>query len=91
MPTKSSTAVAQPQEPVAENFEAALGELEQLVARMENGQLPLDDLLVNYQRGARLISFCRDRLQQVEQQVQVLEDGELKPAGAGMVRPGAGA
>ncbi len=93
MPAKSSAAAGARQNaaPVAENFEAALGELERLVAGMEAGQLPLDELLENYQRGARLIAFCRNRLQQVEQQVQVLEDGELKAAGAGLARPGSGA
>jgi len=65
--------------PVPDNFENALDELEQLVARMESGELALDALLENYQRGAQLISFCRDKLKTVEQQVQVLEGGELKP------------
>lgn len=62
-----------------ENFENALEELEELVERMEAGELALDALLENYQRGAQLIVFCRDRLKKVEQQVQVLEGGELKP------------
>lgn len=61
------------------NFEDALAELEQLVARMESGELSLDALLKDYQRGAALISFCRDRLKTVEQQVQVLENGALVP------------
>lgn len=62
-----------------ENFEKALGELEQLVGRMESGELALDALLENYQRGAQLISYCRDKLKTVEQQVKVLENGDLKP------------
>lgn len=61
------------------NFEDALAELEQLVARMESSELSLDALLKDYQRGATLISFCRDRLKTVEQQVQVLENGALVP------------
>ena len=59
-------------------YEDALAELERLVAAMENGQLPLDGLLTHYQRGAELLAFCRDRLQAVESQVKVLEDGQLK-------------
>ena len=62
-----------------ESYEAALQELEQLVARLESGQLPLDQLLVGYQRGAELLAFCRDRLAAVENQVKVLEAGEFKP------------
>jgi exodeoxyribonuclease VII small subunit len=46
---------------------------------MESGQLPLDQLLDSYKRGAELLQFCRGRLEAVEQQVQVLEDGQLKP------------
>jgi len=67
------------QSDVAATYEDALAELERLVAAMEGGQLPLDKLLESYKRGARLLSFCRARLEAVEQQVKVLEDGELKP------------
>jgi exodeoxyribonuclease VII small subunit len=66
-------------EPPALSYEAALRELEQLVAHMESGQLALDQLLVSYQRGAQLLAFCRDRLAAVENQVKVLEGSELKP------------
>jgi exodeoxyribonuclease VII small subunit len=61
------------------NYEVALQELEALIARMDAGALPLDELLVGYQRGAVLLQFCRDKLQSVEDQVKVLEDGVLKP------------
>ncbi|WP_295855878.1 exodeoxyribonuclease VII small subunit [uncultured Xylophilus sp.] len=60
-------------------YEEALEELEQLVARLDAGQLPLDRLLDGYRRGAALLQFCRERLQAVEQQIQVLDDGVLKP------------
>lgn len=60
------------------SYEAALQELEQLVSRLESGQLPLDQLLGGYQRGAQLLAFCRDRLAEVENQVKVLESGELR-------------
>lgn len=54
-------------------YEAALQELEALVAKVESGQLPLDDLLAGYQRGAVLLKLCRDKLQAVEQQIKVLD------------------
>jgi exodeoxyribonuclease VII small subunit len=60
-------------------YEAAMGELETLVARLESGEMPLDQLLTGYQRGAALLQFCRDRLQAVEDQIKVLDDGVLKP------------
>ncbi|WP_309639526.1 exodeoxyribonuclease VII small subunit [Methylibium sp.] len=61
------------------SYEAGMAELEQLVALMEAGQLPLDQLLDHYRRGAVLLTHCRGRLEAVEQQVQVLEEGQLKP------------
>jgi exodeoxyribonuclease VII small subunit len=61
------------------SYEAALAELEQLIASMEAGQLPLDHMLESYRRGAFLLGHCRERLTAVEQQVQVVEAGQLKP------------
>jgi exodeoxyribonuclease VII small subunit len=66
-----------PTQPVS--YEAALEELEQLVGRLESGQMPLDQLLSGYQRGAELLKFCRDRLEAVENQIKVLDDSTLKP------------
>ena len=60
------------------SYEAALAELEQLVAAMEGGQMPLDQLLDSYRRGALLLDVCRSRLKAVEDQVKVLENGQLK-------------
>lgn len=60
-------------------YEEALAELDQLVARIESGQLPLEQLLSGYQRGAELLQYCRDKLQAVEHQVKVLDGGVLKP------------
>lgn len=65
--------------PIPDRYEDALAELERLVAAMEGGQLPLDSLLANYRRGAALLEHCRARLQAVEQQVKVLEEGQLRP------------
>jgi len=60
------------------SYEAGLQELEQLVTELESGQLPLDQLLGRYQRGAALLAFCRDKLQAVEDQIKVLDAGSLK-------------
>jgi exodeoxyribonuclease VII small subunit len=61
------------------SYEAALEELEQLIGRIESGQLPLEQLLAGYRRGAELLQFCRDKLQAVEDQIKVLDEGTLKP------------
>lgn len=60
------------------SYEAGLQELEKLVGELESGQLPLDQLLGSYQRGATLLAFCRDKLQAVEAQIQILDAGSLK-------------
>lgn len=79
----AKTTPARGPSPAAEDdpasYEAALSELEQLVASMEAGQMPLDHMLDNYRRGAFLLGYCRDRLAAVEQQVQVVDAGQLKP------------
>ena len=68
-----------PAAPPPASYEDALRELERLVAGMEGGQLPLDQMIDSYRRGAELLAFCRGRLEAVEAQVKVLEDGQLKP------------
>jgi exodeoxyribonuclease VII small subunit len=60
------------------SYEAAMVELESLTARLESGDMPLDQLLNGYQRGASLLHFCREKLQAVEDQIKVLDDGALK-------------
>ena len=63
---------------VPASFEAALAELETIVATMEWGQLPLAESLAAYKRGAELLQFCQAALKDAEQQVQVFEKGVLK-------------
>jgi exodeoxyribonuclease VII small subunit len=60
------------------NYEAALAELEQLVARMEGGALNLEDSLTAYRRGAVLVAYCQQQLEKVDQQVRVLDGETLK-------------
>jgi exodeoxyribonuclease VII small subunit len=75
--SRTKSAAAESTAP-APSYEQALGELEQLVAAMEGQQLPLDQLLQAYQRGAALLRQCRDSLAAVEAQVKVLDGAELK-------------
>ncbi|TSE27087.1 Exodeoxyribonuclease 7 small subunit [Tepidimonas aquatica] len=64
-------------------YEAAVQELEALLARLESGQLPLDELLTAYQRASALLDFCRQRLEAVEQQIRVIDNGQEKPWNGG--------
>jgi exodeoxyribonuclease VII small subunit len=80
MPKAAPTDLADtPAVPLPVTYEAALAELEALVGQLESGQMPLDQLLTGYQRGAALLAFCRDRLKAVEDQIQVLDGGQPKP------------
>jgi exodeoxyribonuclease VII small subunit len=61
------------------SYEDALQELEQLTGLIESGQLPLEQLLAGYERGAELLKFCRDKLAAVDNQIKVLDEGSVKP------------
>lgn len=75
MSKKSSSKIPEPA-----SYAEAVQELEQLITGLESGQLPLEDLLGQYQRGADLLRYCRERLQAVEDQVKVLdESGAIEP------------
>jgi len=78
-PSASSASFTPAAAALPASYEAALQELEELVDSLESGQLPLDQLLTGYQRGAQLLKFCRDKLEAVETQIKVLEGTELKP------------
>ena len=67
----------------AHSFEEALAELEELVSRMESGELPLAESLAAYKRGAELLAYCQSALKDAQQQVQVLEKGLLQPFAPG--------
>ena len=70
-----------PKKSVAEpaSFESAMAELEQLVANMGSGELPLEASVAAYQRGSELVQYCAAQLERVEKQVKVLEGDMLKP------------
>lgn len=59
-------------------FEAALAELERIVASMEAGQLTLEQSLTAHKRGLELARYCQTTLAQAQQQVRVLEGETLK-------------
>ena len=61
------------------DFETAMTELESLVARLESGELNLNDALAAYQRGHALLGYCQSQLQSARQQIQVLDGQALKP------------
>lgn len=59
-------------------FETALNELETLVSHMEDGKLELEASIAAYRRGMALMKHCQAQLVDAEQQIRVLENGELR-------------
>jgi len=60
------------------DFEQALAELEQLVARLEQGDLTLDASLKDFERGVELTRLCQQGLEQAEQKVRQLTGSDGK-------------
>jgi len=62
------------------DFEHSLSELEQLVEKMESGELSLEQSLAAFEQGIKLTRECQQMLSKAEQKVQVLsQDGEVSP------------
>ncbi len=81
----------QVKKPAAEaNFEQAMKRLEEIVEKMESGDLPLEELIVRYEEGMKLVKVCQDRLTSAEQRIEIITRNsagkpvvkEFEPAGA---------
>jgi len=73
-----------PPDIVAMSFEEALAELEQIVRRLEGGQVKLDEAIQSYERGAQLKRHCETKLNEAQQRVDRIVIG---PEGAISVEP----
>jgi exodeoxyribonuclease VII small subunit len=58
-----------PPDIAAMSFEDALAELEQIVRRLEGGQVKLDEAILSYERGAQLKQHCERKLNEAQQRV----------------------
>ena len=67
--------MSEPADIAALSFEQALAELEQIVARLESGQAPLEDSIRLYERGAALKAHCEQRLEQARLRVEKIVVG----------------
>ena len=59
-----------PPDIIAMSFEDALAELEQIVRRLEGGQVKLDEAILSYERGAQLKRHCEGKLNEAQQRVE---------------------
>lgn len=68
------------------SFESSLQQLEQIVSRLESGDLPLEEALNEFERGVQLARVGQQKLQQAEQRVQILLNDD-KEAGLAPFTP----
>ncbi len=70
------------------SFETALKELEEIVARLEQGAVDLDDSIVLYERGQALKAHCENKLKAAEGRLEKIVQGAKGPEGVSSVEPG---
>ena len=54
------------------NFEQAMKRLEAIVEQMESGELSLENLIVRYEEGMKLVKVCQERLASAEQRIEII-------------------
>ena len=54
------------------NFEGAMERLEAIVEQMESGKMHLEDLIVRYEEGMKLVKICQERLASAEQRIEII-------------------
>ena len=68
-------------DPTIKDFEAALTELDAIVKKLEDGDIPLEQSLQLFERGVQLSRFCHARLEEAERRIEILnERGQLQDA-----------
>ena len=60
------------------SFEDSIKELTNIVAKVEQGQIPLQDSLEQYEKGMALIKQCRGILQKAEKRIEKISEQEIK-------------
>ena len=72
-------------DPTIKDFESATAELDSIVRRLEDGDLPLEKSMELYERGLQLSRFCHARIEEAERRIELLnERGELRTAPAAL-------
>jgi exodeoxyribonuclease VII small subunit len=54
------------------NFEGAMDRLEEIVEQMESGKMILEELIVRYEEGMKLVKICQERLASAEQRIEII-------------------
>ena len=66
------------------NFEGAMDRLEAIVEQMESGKMQLEDLIVRYEEGMKLVKICQEKLASAEQRIEIITRNS---AGKAAVKP----
>ncbi len=66
------------------NFEIAMDRLEAIVDQMESGKMPLEELILRYEEGMKLVKVCQERLASAEQRIEIITRNH---AGKPVVKP----
>jgi exodeoxyribonuclease VII small subunit len=76
-------------DPTIKDFEAALTELDTIVKKLEDGDIPLEQSLQLFERGVQLSRFCHARLEEAERRIEILnERGQLQDAPESLLNDG---
>lgn len=72
-----------------QTFEGAMDRLEEIVEQMESGKMMLEELILRYEEGMKLVKICQERLANAEQRIEIIaRDNAGKPVVRGF-EPGA--
>ena len=72
-------------DPTIKDFESAIAELDAIVRKLEEGDLPLEKSMELYERGLQLSRFCHAKIEEAERRIELLnERGEVRPAPAAL-------
>jgi exodeoxyribonuclease VII small subunit len=67
------------------DFESAIAELDAIVRKLEEGDLPLEKSMELYERGLQLSRFCHAKIEEAERRIELLDErGEVRPAPASL-------
>lgn len=58
------------------SFEGAISELEEIIERLEDKDISLDEALDKYEQGVKLSKFCANKLKQAEEKIEIIKDEE---------------
>ena len=78
---KKKTAKTAPEKSEKIDFEKALQQLEEIAVGLEEGDLGLDESIAQFEKGMRLAKFCRQKLDEAERKIEILQkgaDGQVK-------------